>query len=102
MVLVSPHYPWYFAWLIVFACFTRSLALLWLTTGCLLLYLVPVEARRSTYVETVRGCRSHCTFCFYPRSSSVLRVLDVERSAAVQAAYLGGAPEEAEEAEEDG
>jgi hypothetical protein len=43
--------------------------------------LVPVEAHRSTYIETVRGCRSHCTFCFYPRSSSVLRVLDVERSA---------------------
>ncbi len=48
--------------------------------------LLPVEPRRSTYVETVRGCRSHCTFCFYPRSSSVLRVLDVERSAALVAA----------------
>jgi len=45
--------------------------------------LVPVEPQRSTYVETVRGCRSHCTFCFYPRSSSVLRVLDVPRSAAL-------------------
>jgi alpha-1,6-mannosyltransferase len=44
MVLVSPHYPWYFAWVIVFACFARSLALLWLTTVCLLLYLVPVES----------------------------------------------------------
>ncbi len=44
--------------------------------------LVPVDPRRSTYVETVRGCRSHCTFCFYPRSSGgALRVLDVERSA---------------------
>ena len=30
--------------LIVFACFTHSLALLWLTTACLLLYLVPVES----------------------------------------------------------
>ncbi len=45
--------------------------------------LVPVDPARSTYVETVRGCRSHCTFCFYPRSSSVLRVLDVERSASL-------------------
>jgi alpha-1,6-mannosyltransferase len=42
MVLVSPHYPWYFAWMIVFACFVRSFALLWLTIACLLLYLVPV------------------------------------------------------------
>lgn len=44
-ILVSPHYPWYFAWLIVFACFIRSVALLWLTTACLLLYLVPVGLR---------------------------------------------------------
>lgn len=42
VVLVSPHYAWYFAWLIVFGCFLRSLALLWLTNACLLLYLVPV------------------------------------------------------------
>jgi hypothetical protein len=40
MVFVSPHYPWYFAWLIVFPCFVRSLALLWLTNACLLLYLL--------------------------------------------------------------
>jgi alpha-1,6-mannosyltransferase len=40
MVFVSPHYPWYFSWLIVFACFVRSSALLWLTNACLLLYLV--------------------------------------------------------------
>lgn len=44
VVLVSPHYPWYFAWLIVFACFVPSFGLLWLTTACLLLYLVPVES----------------------------------------------------------
>jgi alpha-1,6-mannosyltransferase len=38
--IVSPHYPWYFAWLIVFSCFVPSLALLWLTNACLLLYLL--------------------------------------------------------------
>src|SRR5438270_2766400 len=46
-----------------------------------LLGLVPVEPERSTYVETVRGCRSHCTFCFYPRSSGVLRALEVDEAA---------------------
>ena len=43
--------------------------------------LLPVDPARSTYIETVRGCRSHCTFCFYPRSSSVLRSLDIPESA---------------------
>lgn len=43
--------------------------------------LVPVDPRRSTYVETVRGCRSSCTFCFYPKSSGTLRSLDVDASA---------------------
>ncbi|MFO0980987.1 MAG: radical SAM protein [Planctomycetota bacterium] len=45
-----------------------------------LAHQLAVEPDRSIYVETVRGCRSHCTFCFYPRSSSVLRVLDVDAS----------------------
>ncbi len=42
--------------------------------------LVEVDPKRSTYVETVRGCRSHCTYCFYPRSSPVLRSLSVAES----------------------
>lgn len=42
--------------------------------------LVAVEPERDNYVETVRGCRSHCTFCFYPRSSSNLRSLDPSQS----------------------
>ncbi len=40
--------------------------------------LIPVSPTRSTYIESVRGCRSKCTYCFYPRSSNVLRMLDVE------------------------
>jgi hypothetical protein len=42
MFLLSPHYPWYFAWLIVFACFAPWLSLLWLTNSAFLLYLVQV------------------------------------------------------------
>jgi hypothetical protein len=58
LVLLSPHYPWYFAVLVIFACFFRSLALLWLTNACLLLYLVPVGSHilRSDYrlaIETM-------------------------------------------------
>lgn len=40
--------------------------------------VIPVDPARSTYVETVRGCRSHCTFCFYPRSSANLRSLPLD------------------------
>jgi alpha-1,6-mannosyltransferase len=45
MLLLSPHYPWYFAWQIVFACLLPSFSLLWLTAASFLLYLVPVGAQ---------------------------------------------------------
>jgi hypothetical protein len=45
MVLLSPHYPWYFAWLLVFACLAPLPSLLWLTAASLLLYLVPVGSQ---------------------------------------------------------
>lgn len=41
-LLLSPHYPWYFAWLVPFACLVPSPALMWLTVASVLLYLVPV------------------------------------------------------------
>jgi alpha-1,6-mannosyltransferase len=45
VLLLSPHYPWYFAWLVVFACLLSSVSLLWLTLASFLLYLVPVGAQ---------------------------------------------------------
>lgn len=42
--------------------------------------LLAIEPEASAYIETVRGCRSHCTFCFYPRSSPSLRMLDPEHT----------------------
>ncbi|PJZ86549.1 B12-binding domain-containing radical SAM protein [Leptospira harrisiae] len=36
-----------------------------------------VDPKRSTYLETVRGCKSQCTYCFYPKSSQNLRTLDI-------------------------
>jgi alpha-1,6-mannosyltransferase len=44
-LLLSPHYAWYFAWLIPFACLVPSLSLLWLTVASFLLYLVPVGSQ---------------------------------------------------------
>jgi alpha-1,6-mannosyltransferase len=45
IVLLSPHYPWYFAWLIVFACLVPAPSLLWLSVASFLLYLVPVGSQ---------------------------------------------------------
>jgi hypothetical protein len=41
MVLFSPHYPWYFAWLVPLICFTPRPSVLYLTLACPLLYFVP-------------------------------------------------------------
>jgi alpha-1,6-mannosyltransferase len=40
-VLVSPHYPWYFTWLVPLLCFGLSPAHFWLTGSCALMYLWP-------------------------------------------------------------
>ncbi|XDD47657.1 radical SAM protein [Leptospira sp. WS39.C2] len=39
-----------------------------------------VNPKRSTYLETVRGCKSQCTYCFYPKSSQNLRTLDISET----------------------
>jgi alpha-1,6-mannosyltransferase len=40
-VLLSPHYPWYFAWLVPLVALTPRLSVLYLTVACPLLYFVP-------------------------------------------------------------
>jgi len=40
-ILLSPHYPWYFAWLVPFLCFAPYPSVLYLTVASPLLYLVP-------------------------------------------------------------
>ena len=39
MVLLAPHFPWYFAWLILFLCFVPLVPVLYLTLSSFLLYL---------------------------------------------------------------
>jgi alpha-1,6-mannosyltransferase len=38
-ILLSPHYPWYFIWLVPFLCFYPLLGVAYLTCACGLLYL---------------------------------------------------------------
>lgn len=40
-VLLSPHYPWYFAWLVPFLCLRPAPSVLYLTVASPLLYFVP-------------------------------------------------------------
>jgi alpha-1,6-mannosyltransferase len=39
-LLLSPHFPWYFAWLVPFLCFAPSPAMLYLSVSSLLLYFI--------------------------------------------------------------
>src|SRR5262249_28865685 len=39
MLLLTPHFPWYFTWLIVFLCFVPSVPVFYLTFASFLLYL---------------------------------------------------------------
>ena len=41
VLLFSPHNAWYFAWLVPFLCFRFSIAHLWLTSVCVLIYTFP-------------------------------------------------------------
>jgi alpha-1,6-mannosyltransferase len=58
-VLLSPHYAWYFAWLVPFLCFAPYPSVLYLTVASPLLYLVPggpdPEGARALYEAAVYG-----------------------------------------------
>jgi alpha-1,6-mannosyltransferase len=43
MLGISPHYPWYYAWVLLPACITGSPALIYLASASLLLYLDPTH-----------------------------------------------------------
>ena len=78
-VLVSPHYPWYFSWLIVFIPFARTFALLWLTNSCLLLYLAQgyafVQSGQRLAIESALygpfAALALFDFCYNRRSAGV-------------------------------
>lgn len=45
MLVITPHYAWYFAWLVVPLCIEPTLAGVYLTTSCFLLYLDPIHTK---------------------------------------------------------
>jgi alpha-1,6-mannosyltransferase len=58
-VLLSPHYPWYFAWIVPLICFTPRASALYLTVACPLLYFVPggaeLEGARMPFEWAIYG-----------------------------------------------
>ena len=58
-VLLSPHYPWYFAWIVPFLCFAPIPSVLYLTVASPLLYFVPggpdPEGARTAFEAAIYG-----------------------------------------------
>jgi hypothetical protein len=58
-VLLSPHYPWYFAWIVPFLCFAPMPSVLYLTVASPLLYFVPggpdPEGARTAFEAAIYG-----------------------------------------------
>jgi len=58
-VLLSPHYAWYFAWIVPLICFTPRASALYLTVACPLLYFVPggaeLEGARMPFEWAIYG-----------------------------------------------
>ena len=59
MVLLSPHYAWYFAWIVPLLCFTPRPSALYLTLACPLLYFIPgggiLESERMPFEWAIYG-----------------------------------------------
>jgi hypothetical protein len=58
-VLLSPHYPWYFVWLVPLVALTPRPSVLYLTVACPLLYFVPgggeLEGARMPFEAAIYG-----------------------------------------------
>ena len=54
-VLVAPHFPWYFAWLIPFLCFIPSIPVFYLTLSSFLLYLTWIYWETDTQVFKIKA-----------------------------------------------
>jgi hypothetical protein len=58
-VLLSPHYAWYFLWIVPLICLTPRPSALYLTLSCPLLYFVPggaaLEAARMPFESAIYG-----------------------------------------------
>jgi hypothetical protein len=58
-VLLSPHYPWYFLWMVPLVCLAPRPSALYLTLACPLLYFVPgggqLEAQRLPFEWAIYG-----------------------------------------------
>jgi alpha-1,6-mannosyltransferase len=75
---ISPHYPWYFAWLAVPAAITPYRAVLWLGAAPVLLYINPFD-NQFTWPSVVYG------------PAVLLAIADLRRSRALPAPVLADA-----------
>lgn len=84
MVLLSPHYAWYFAWIVPLVCFTPRASVLYLTVACPLLYFVPGGA-------ALEGARAPLECAMYgPFAALVGFELWRQRVARTGVSWIGG------------
>jgi hypothetical protein len=75
-LVVSPHDPWYFTWLVPFLCFRFTIATCWLTGACTLMYVVPdptgLKAQSLIYIPFIVLSALQYFFAPQPASPEVL------------------------------